>query len=379
MKINYTHIGVCFTLCATAFIGGRASIQATTQTESSNLMGNSSRNHASPRTLAAQLSRQRPTHKRSNVITTSSQADENLVRMFGIADPLQRNETWIRFVKSLKHDEFPSIIAAFHSKRLLSSHQTEYGLLISKWTNIDPLGAISYLQENHPSHHSRAAAITTWAQSDPYAALAWAKQFKEQGGAEDYRRHIIRGLALSNPQLATQFCAEIQEAGERQMAMMELFPSIQINGTKAVDEWVSQLPAGEFREEAIHRAAANMSIDDAAAAAKWLERYPGEGAINALPQIMSQWARQDLEGAADYISELTSPELKSEALRSVLYHMISKHDLQDSERLLQRFSNQVDDQAYEGFIIFNAADRPDIGVKYISQILRSIWRWWWIG
>ena len=77
-------------------------------------------------------------------------------------------------------------------------------MLLSAWAKHDPLAALDYASANTGSPFARQSILTSWAATDPIAAMRWAEDNHEGNEANPWMVGVIRGIAASDPERATQ-------------------------------------------------------------------------------------------------------------------------------------------------------------------------------
>lgn len=253
----------------------------------------------------------------------------------------------LSLIDSLGPDAFEAVLADFTALGMTSERITEYNMLLHAWAKVDPLAALSYSQSGPRAGHAVKEVLASWAANNPNAALAWARDNHEGDQANPHLVGIIRGLADTNPTLATQVLQELPYSSERGQALRNLTPYIAslgldgahqwltgledpqlVNGASAYladqfskqdpatgAEWVSRIEDGEARDRALNKVVDNWTSQDPAAAKEWIATLPHDDQLNAGPKFVGSYAKQDANAAADWLDSNANASNYQELLR----------------------------------------------------------------
>ena len=309
------------------------------QSRASILSGSqSSINNDSPRSSSAM---------RSSVSGSGSTASAPIKNINQLSDPLERSRQMLSLIDSLSPDEFESTVADFRALGMTSERMSEYSMLLHAWGKVNPLKAISYVQTNSKSDYAVKEVLASWAMNDATSALTWARENHEGDDANPYLTGIIRGLAGSNPTLATQVLQELPYSEERGEALRSLAPHIaslgldgaqqwlsgikdpklvsgasaylasqfsKQNPTTAAD-WVNRIEDDDARTRALTEVVDNWTDQDPSAAKSWIATLPYDDQLKAGPEFVNSYARQDANAAADWLDQNSSAPNYQELLR----------------------------------------------------------------
>ena len=253
----------------------------------------------------------------------------------------------LSLIDSLSPDEFESTVADFRALGMTSERMSEYSMLLHAWGKVNPLKAISYVQTNSKSDYAVKEVLASWAMNDATSALTWARENHEGDDANPYLTGIIRGLAGSNPTLATQVLQELPYSEERGEALRSLAPHIaslgldgaqqwlsgikdpklvsgasaylasqfsKQNPTTAAD-WVNRIEDDDARTRALTEVVDNWTDQDPSAAKSWIATLPYDDQLKAGPEFVNSYARQDANAAADWLDQNSSAPNYQELLR----------------------------------------------------------------
>jgi hypothetical protein len=278
----------------------------------------------------------------------------------------------LNLIDSLRPDEFESVVVDFRALGMTRERMAEYSMLLHAWGKVDPLGAISYSQENSQSDYAEKEILASWATHNPNAALAWARENHDSDKANPYLVGIIRGLAGSNRTLATQVLQELPFSGERAEALRSMAPHIAslgldgalqwlngiedpklISGASAYlasqfskqdpamgADWVSRIKDETAREKALSKVVDNWTDQDPSAAKAWIATLPREDQLKAGPEFISSYAKQDANAAADWLDSNANASNYQELLRE-----FAEGATRSDPVLALNYGNELDDES----------------------------------
>ena len=222
---------------------------------------------------------------------------------------------------------------------------------------LDPHKALEYLHQfpNPRSQKSiRVAVATAMARSDPYAALAWARdsdtsadqtllvsvitQIAQQDPVlalaeiqtisnpqtrDQTYSGIVSQVATSDPAAAAQVFAMIEDPGVRRSSVRNLANSwAQVDADAAID-WVLTLPADD-QHDALRSIGQNLARNDVDAAIRLLPRLPSREAGDLQKQLAQTIAQQRSVGEAlTFIAQFKGTETYGELQVAVLSQLAS--------------------------------------------------------
>jgi hypothetical protein len=282
-------------------------------------------------------------------------------------DPLDRNRALLAFIDQLAPGDFEEAIAHFRSLGITESRLGEYAMLFSAWAKADPLAALSYAKENTSGRFATDTILTTWAAIDPDAALRWAEASHTGDGANPYLAGIIRSLAGSDPQRATQLLAAMPLSKERGEALDAMLPHLLAKGNDATKTWIAALADDSLRNGAMLRAAKQLAQNDPAGTAAWLLENPGEATQRRMDDVYSAWAGKDQQAALASLAALPAGENRSNALRGVVTS-VAVNNPKAALSLMDRFPNDVNDRVVQNFIWHSFGTDTPAAVGQIARI-----------
>ncbi|MCP5543625.1 MAG: hypothetical protein H7A49_06920 [Akkermansiaceae bacterium] len=282
-------------------------------------------------------------------------------------DPLQRNRALLQLIDQLNPDEFEGAVAYFRSLGITERRFGEYALLLSAWAKVDPLAALSYTTENTRGGFATNTILSTWATDDAEGAIRWAEANHEGDDANPYMAGIIRGLAGSDPNRATQLLTAMPRSGERGEALDAMLPHLLTQGPDSARAWISGLDDESLRNGAILRSAEPLAAADPKGTMQWLLENPGEASRRRMDDVFSVWAYNDRDAAMAAMSSMAPGDDRSNALRGVV-SSLAPSDPQQALDLMNRYSGDVNDRVVQNFIWHSFGNDPSTAVAQISRI-----------
>ena len=292
---------------------------------------------------------------------------EEMSRIIKNGDPLARVQAWLDFVNTLDRDQFASVVAEFREKGFPRENMAEYEMLLTAWAKVDPLTALDYATSNIEHPFPRDTILATWAASDPQGAIAWARTNHEGDGANGLMVGVIRGLASSDPALASQLMTEMPFSRERGDALAAILPHMLEQGTDAAKSWVTSLTDERLRDGATRRLADELMRTDPADAAKWLAANPGEESGRGIDDAVTRWADTDPGAAIAFYDSMPAGDMRSDALRGLTNQMATK-DPQAAAAFLEQHVGDANDRVYQQFVWHSFREEPQLAADYIGRI-----------
>ncbi len=212
---------------------------------------------------------------------------------------------------------------------------TEISMLMSKYVQLDPKGAMAYSSklEGGEKFMATSSALRTWTRLSPEAALLWAKtdgasitmDFGRGGPGGDQAEgapkdnfallSVVSQLAKTDldKALSTASSMELGRFGDR---MVDTLASEMIGqrGADAAKTYFDSLPAGAFRDQYLQQVADSLSKKDPAGTVPWIasKAESGDAKRRALGDAVGNWAKADLPAATAYVnSQPISPDMDS--------------------------------------------------------------------
>lgn len=289
---------------------------------------------------------------------------ENIVRG---ENALDRNRALLAFIDQLAPGDFEAAVAHFCSLGMTEDRMGEYSLLLTAWAELDPTAALAYAKENTRNGFATETVLSAWATKDAEAAVRWAQANHTGEGANPYMPGIIRGIAASDPDRATELLASMPRSVERGEGLDFIMPHLLEKGVEATRSWIAGLTDDSLRNGAMLRSAEPLAETDPAGTAAWLIANPSEATQRRMDDVYRKWAQQDQQAAMASFGTLPAGENRSNALRGVVTNLATE-DPAAAVSLMNRFPSDVTDRTVQTVIWHSFGSDPALAASQISRI-----------
>ncbi len=288
-------------------------------------------------------------------------------------NPLDRNRALLAFIDQLAPEDFEEAVAHFRSLGITEDRFGEYSLLLSAWAKTDPLAALDYARANTRGGFATNTILTTWASIDPQSAIRWAESNHSGDEANPYMVGVIRGIAGTDPELATTLLTGMPRSRERGDALDAVLPYLLAQGNDAARSWIENISDEALRSGAMLRVAERLAASDPAGTAAWLVANPSEATRRRMDDVYSTWARQDERAAMVSLESLPKGDDRSNALRGIL-NSIAENDPAKAVSIMDRYPSDLNDRVVEDFVWNSYRSNPAIAVAQIARMSDAGWR-----
>lgn len=309
---------------------------------------------------------------------SSRQAVARLNSIMRSEDPLDRNRALFALIDRLNPDDFKEAVESFRRLGFTESRLGEYALLISAWAKMDPFAALDFVRSDPDGQFATDTVLTTWASRDPDAARRWAESNHVGDGPNPYLAGVIRGIAETNPELATQMLCEMPQGAERNSALRGILPQLMAQGPEVARSWIESLSDNALRDGALRQITKDMATLDPAGTAQLLLSNPGHVTQHRLDGVYNQWARVDQQAALASVSTLPAGENRSNALSGVVGTMAAS-DPAAALSVIDRYPGDVNESVMKSFLWYSLESNPGLSVSQIPRIEDEGRRDWWYG
>jgi len=298
---------------------------------------------------------------------TGSRRLERLESIVRDENPLERGQALLAYINQLGPGEFEEAVSHFRSLGLTESRLGEYGLLLSAWAKADPYGALAYATENTSGRFATDTILTTWASLDPLAAVQWAQGQHSGDGANPHMTGVIRGIAASDPELATRLITAMPRSRERGAALDAMIPHLLTQGVDATRAWIANLNDESLRSGAMSRVAERFAANDPAGTVSWLLQGANEATERSMDNVYRVWTNNDSAAAVASLAGLPAGDVRANAMRGVV-SSVTRSDPQMAISLMNRYNNDLTDRVV-GTFVWRANDvDPAAAAGQISRI-----------
>jgi len=197
--------------------------------------------------------------------------------------------------------------------------------LLSTYAQTDPQGAWAYAQtlpvmgERHQD--PRYQVIQAWSQSDPQAAVKAAQAITDAGPRGMAVAAAVGAWARNDFGGALKYAIGVEDAGVRADILSTLSMNPSGDRRELLDAVLDHMPSGDHFQQAVSGIFSSWARENPAeAAAAVMELPPGRVFANAVRQIASQWvdSAPSKKDVFDWASRLPEGEARQEAISAVI-------------------------------------------------------------
>ena len=300
----------------------------------------------------------------------SASPEEKLRRLEAIVrggNALDRNRALLAFIDQLAPGDFEAAVAKFRGLGITDSRFSEYAMLLTGWSEVDPTAALAYAQANTRSGFATSTILSTWAATDPDGAIRWAQANHTGTDANPYLAGIIRTLGATDPARASELLTGMPRSPERGEALDAMLPHVLAQGADAARAWISALSDEALRNGSMMRAVDQLAQTDPKGTADWLLANPGEATKRSLDNVLAAWASTDKSAAVAYYEALPKGEERSNALRGVV-SAISYQDPAAAAAMINGHPADITDGVVQTFVWHSFGSDPALALNYVRSI-----------
>jgi hypothetical protein len=275
------------------------------------------------------------------------------------------------FLDQLSPADFGAAVAHFVSLDGSFDRDPEYGMLLSAWTQADPLVAMAYAKtvakNNFKHHFVNNTVLTAWATKDPEAAIRWAMSESKGENPNPYLAGIIRGIAQTDLTRAGALLAGMPPSDERGKAMDFMIPNYLAQGPEATRNWIDSLTDESLRNDAMERAAKSLQYLHTADTAAWLIAHLGLAADRMLGEVFQLFVNKDSQAALTSFDSMPVGGNRTQALHGMVTYM-ALYNATAGISLMDRYPEDVTDEVTESFILSALDKDPALAATQVERI-----------
>lgn len=156
--------------------------------------------------------------------------------------------------------------------------------------------------------------VTRWANLDPIGATEYAADAVAQGGSPRLLQTAAKAWAKYDPASASQWAAGLDSPIARDTALGQIFSTWSETNPSQAAGAIDYLPIGSAQTVATSAVAKNFVRGNLNAALQWAEGLSGPVQRAATREIVNLWSISDPQAAGDWIMQRAAPQLRGEAL-----------------------------------------------------------------
>ncbi len=231
-----------------------------------------------------------------------------------------------------------------------SSEEQAYSSILREWARTDPERVFRIAHEEIDPGSVRNSAVQAVideaARRDPSLALDLLGKM-DDGALRRNSSMLAHSLARSDVKTAIAWAEGLPDGSTKGSALSAIFSEWANEDPEQASAEALRIGNEEFRRQSLRNTLNLWGQNDAVEAMTWAVRnLRTEDQASLIPNsLLGTWARQDIEGAAEWVAALPDGELRSQSLRSFVSAYAS-HDLVAAGEWLKRIGpGEARDQA----------------------------------
>ena len=340
--------------------------------------------------------------------STHSSVPGSLSDVLAIADPLQRYEALLAFIKTLNADQIEGYLDELRPAKGKMDAETNLlrRLLLAKWTQEDPDAALASLSSASGKQAyadagtvlstlaamdpARAAAwladpensllrqpwmgamlsravAEQWAQQDPDAALEWAATLDPDQRVGAYSG-IINNIMESDPRRAASLAMSLDSA-DRPKLLGQIAEAWAARDPAEAVAWANSLTGGD-REGSLQEALGSWAASAPAEAASYIDQLPEQERSSYVRDVVRNWSEQAPADAAAWLGSQPEGEGRADAMGHLMWNWTTR----DPEAAANWLGEQPAGPSYDSGVTglakaaAHAYDDPSTAVNWASTI-----------
>ena len=228
-------------------------------------------------------------------------------------DDLEKIHAFQQKFSSLPNDLMLDVLKLFSQRAAHHGYKYDLdNLMLDAAVKADPEATANYMGENEDHYPGENFSIlSTWADTDPEAAINWMKNNKFMM-AEHYYSDVFSKMAKKDPTLATEMLKDIAPKN-RTKALKGILHSF--DNFDASIAFINQLPP-EFNDQ--KQAFSEIAQKHPEASLDWLSENKSTDSVVQRQQILKKWMQADPESAKGWILAQENTELAHKELAASL-------------------------------------------------------------
>ncbi len=293
----------------------------------------------------------RETRERVIAITEISESDFEknfgIQRIMALSDPCHRADLLLSVMQHMDSDDFLTVIDDFLALGISKQRISEYQQLLHTWTKLDPYAALKHSKENNENHFAEKFILETWVKANPSAAIEWAETNFKGIEPNPYTQGLIKGLAPTNPALATQLLESLPFSKERHESLTFLIDQFSSENPETGFVWLASITDESLKKSATQRLVTALATEHPSSLAELVTSTESpvvrNQALLTLGKILSD---NDFDQAKIWVSTL--PLEKRVFATQGLVHSLVK---EDSANALEWVTQLQHEDGYQALLI----------------------------
>ena len=257
-------------------------------------------------------------------VTNGEPLDKWMKKLMAQEDDIVRMNGLLRLLDAVRDpEELKTMLGAINLRGNRgfgrSSRFTDYSMILEKWTQLDPKGAVAFVngKDNQDKWIGTGTVLQTWTRMDAAAAIEWAQTNSNtkddsgggRGGPPGFGSSpistVITQLAHSDLDRALSVAAtQTFDRGSRTLDTLtyELVSQRGLDGARSA---LDGMAAGALRDGLTTQLAGKLAEEDPKSATEWASGLPdGDAKSRALAETVGGWAKKDAAAAGAFMAAL---------------------------------------------------------------------------
>lgn len=289
-------------------------------------------------------------------------------------NPLIRLQAFSELLQKNDEDSIRQAIAAYEELPEGSSRFSELRMLAYSWAQIDPIGAVEWMNEldGLEKRIGMGTVLDSWARTDSETAIAWAKENfdGEEGQENPYLIGIVSGMSQNDLVGATELMTSMPYGRARGRSASIIFEQTWKKGEEVAMNWAENLPEGSLQSFAYGEIGKKIAKEDMGRAVKWVDGMKESNLKAAVSdEVAERWARESPVEAAKWVASMPEGESRSESMEEVVSQWARKDPTATAEWLNQFPSGELMDEPIQRFVREVVRKDPEIAMTWAEAIV----------
>ncbi|WP_226895361.1 hypothetical protein, partial [Luteolibacter marinus] len=313
---------------------------------------------------------------------------QRLREILGLSGPARRARALLDFLDQLPVAAFPDIAGTL-TPQDWTRHPSEWQLVVSAWTRVDPLRAVAWTHEHLEQGFDRTA-LSCWGEIDPDAAIDWViRHFpaSTDGGAGSRQplMAVVRGVAARDLGLAVETLSGIPGEQEQAAAITALAMELGDSRPGTMDALLEEVGEGPARSRLIASYFPTLLRDgESERAWKLLLADPQARESAGVGHIFRLWSDTDPDTATAAIAGIPDDALRDEAVQGVCHGTVNR-DPRGAFALLWQHPGAADDGTVAAMVQGCTIENVGFGLEQVlrmkdptlrQEVLAGRLAWW---
>jgi len=251
----------------------------------------------------------------------------------------RRDQRLYAYAERLSLEDLPAALSeALHLP--LSQRNRALGILLGRWSELDPAGATNYtmvLPSSAQPYQLREAALASWAKNDFDAALAWTLK-QDRGYISDCLATLASSIAEAEPKQAIEFVKAHAKGSELTVAYQRVYAIWAERDYEGALASAQSMEPPPLRKILLFSVLETRAEKDPRVVLETMESIKDRDLLNSLERrAMEAWTKRDLTSAQEWALTQADGDLRADAI----YRCVTVSVRNDVESTLNWVSDRL--------------------------------------